>query len=52
MKPIPQGNCSNDAVQSSHDKVNVSVKVNGVVANAPIETNLRYHTLSIVLVND
>ena len=37
MKLTPQGNCSNYVVQSSHDKVNVSVKVNGVFANALID---------------
>ena len=37
MKLTPQDNCSNDGVQSGHDKVNVSVKVNGVFANALID---------------
>ena len=38
MKLTPQDNCSNDGVQSGHDQVNVSVKVNGVFANALIDT--------------
>ena len=46
MKLTPQDNCSNDGVQNGHDKVNVSVKVNGVFANALIDTGSRLSHIS------